>query len=468
MRRSAIRCSTNFTSHSWLMEVEKLTNVHVEHPVHLLRDDPDVKRVQRVMLASPRAESVREAEKVRLVDLVEHFYGGTLDYLVFQRRYPERPHPTVRLRNEDSSYGLCSVRSAFQACGEILEVLFQLLSVFPPRLPVHSRCSIPLEAEVGPPERVQVVHVVHERREPYLLVPPCDFAYPLQRARHADPVLCPGHVLLRQIPFGQPPSLHPLRGRLPLFDGRFRLALGCLPGFPVRARLGFTLASRFVRCLRCSGASQVLRGCVTSRDRSSADCVLGLPAAALELHRLRGGHRISRFSRKVLPYMLGVFDHAGPAIPRHRGNGWCCLLRETTASAPGTSCFRGSIPGLHVPLSTLQARPCGRAHMTRGRCGRLPLQRPALSSAAPCRFIPARQFHHIQPYAKRGPATLANISLRCRRHNQYEAELVFGPHATGPRIPVTPRVLSSSGERAGVPSVLSGREGTHGNGRASP
>jgi hypothetical protein len=38
------------------------------------------------------------------------------------------------------------------------------------------------------------------------------------------------------------------------------------------------------------------------------------------------------------------------------------------------------------------------------------------------------EFHHIQPYAKRGPATVENISLRCWRHNQYEAELIFGPH----------------------------------------
>jgi hypothetical protein len=42
------------------------------------------------------------------------------------------------------------------------------------------------------------------------------------------------------------------------------------------------------------------------------------------------------------------------------------------------------------------------------------------------------EFHHIQPYAMQGPATVANISLRCWRHNQYEAELVFGPH--GPSI----------------------------------
>jgi len=37
------------------------------------------------------------------------------------------------------------------------------------------------------------------------------------------------------------------------------------------------------------------------------------------------------------------------------------------------------------------------------------------------------ELHHIRPYALGGPATTENISLRCRRHNQYEAELVFGP-----------------------------------------
>jgi hypothetical protein len=36
-------------------------------------------------------------------------------------------------------------------------------------------------------------------------------------------------------------------------------------------------------------------------------------------------------------------------------------------------------------------------------------------------------FHHIVPYARGGLATVENISLRCRRHNQYEADLVFGP-----------------------------------------
>ena len=51
--------------------------------------------------------------------------------------------------------------------------------------------------------------------------------------------------------------------------------------------------------------------------------------------------------------------------------------------------FRGSIPGLHVPLSTLRRCPHGQRRMTRGRCGPLTLQRMTLSFTTPRRFIPA-------------------------------------------------------------------------------
>ena len=37
------------------------------------------------------------------------------------------------------------------------------------------------------------------------------------------------------------------------------------------------------------------------------------------------------------------------------------------------------------------------------------------------------EFHHVRPFARQGPSTVDNISLRCRRHNQYEGELIFGP-----------------------------------------
>jgi hypothetical protein len=56
-----------------------------------------------------------------------------------------------------------------------------------------------------------------------------------------------------------------------------------------------------------------------------------------------------------------------------------------------------------------------------------------------CAFVSARgrrcnervylKFHHREPYAIGGEATVANISLRCRAHNLYEAKLAFGSTA---------------------------------------
>jgi hypothetical protein len=36
------------------------------------------------------------------------------------------------------------------------------------------------------------------------------------------------------------------------------------------------------------------------------------------------------------------------------------------------------------------------------------------------------EYHHVQPYAAGGTATTANIELRCRAHNAYEASLFLG------------------------------------------
>ena len=58
---------------------------------------------------------------------------------------------------------------------------------------------------------------------------------------------------------------------------------------------------------------------------------------------------------------------------------------------PGEKIFRGSIPGLHVPLSTLRPCPHGQQRMTRGRCGPLTLQCMTLSFTTPRRFIPAHK-----------------------------------------------------------------------------
>ncbi|MET0554766.1 MAG: hypothetical protein ABW221_17120 [Vicinamibacteria bacterium] len=56
-----------------------------------------------------------------------------------------------------------------------------------------------------------------------------------------------------------------------------------------------------------------------------------------------------------------------------------------------------------------------------------------------CAFL---EYHHVVPYAVGGKATVANIQLRCRAHNGYEAEVFFG---TDPRR----RLSGGMGERSG-------------------
>ncbi len=43
-----------------------------------------------------------------------------------------------------------------------------------------------------------------------------------------------------------------------------------------------------------------------------------------------------------------------------------------------------------------------------------------------CRASAGLEFHHEQPHARGGPATVSNIALRCRAHNQLAAEHDFG------------------------------------------
>jgi 5-methylcytosine-specific restriction endonuclease McrA len=37
------------------------------------------------------------------------------------------------------------------------------------------------------------------------------------------------------------------------------------------------------------------------------------------------------------------------------------------------------------------------------------------------------EFHHLVPFAHGGPTDSTNLALRCRAHNHFEGELVFGP-----------------------------------------
>jgi len=78
---------------------EEVADIRIEHPVHPLPPDPDRERIQRMMRITPRPKPIGEAQKVHLVDGVEHLDDGPLDDLVLQRGDAERPLPPVRLRD---------------------------------------------------------------------------------------------------------------------------------------------------------------------------------------------------------------------------------------------------------------------------------------------------------------------------------------------------------------------------------
>ena len=159
------------------------------------------------------------------------------------------------------------------------------------------------------------------------------------------------------------------------------------------------MAPRFRLLHPCSGASSVLRSsqtpCPVHRWLQSSDFP-PRPAAPSATDGAQGlpvlAHGASTHARGLVvrprqaPLHLAIVGAAGVAFgPENSLGTW------------ETSRFRGSIPGLRVPLSTLRARPHGRAHMTRGHRGWLALQCANSSFATPCRFIPAHLPERVGP-----------------------------------------------------------------------
>ena len=63
------------------------------------------------------------------------------------------------------------------------------------------------------------------------------------------------------------------------------------------------------------------------------------------------------------------------------------------------------------------------------------------------------EFHHLRPFAQGGEATVENIALRCRAHNAYEAEVVFGPRVPSQANSVWTELTGSLPDFARTPSA---------------
>ena len=136
-----------------------------EHPVYLFRQQARIERIQCLMWTVSPAESLREIQEVALVDPVEHLDRGPLDDLVLQGHDPKGPLPYIRFGDVSFTNGLGPVGAALEPLGKLLEVSLHVLSVLVPGLYVHAGGGIPLQAEVGLPQRVRIVDAVRQRRE---------------------------------------------------------------------------------------------------------------------------------------------------------------------------------------------------------------------------------------------------------------------------------------------------------------
>ena len=208
---------------------------------------------------------------------------------------------------------------------------------------------MPATPSTDPDERSYRIRLLSQ-----VLTPDYCPTYPLQRTVRVVSALSPGRVLLAQIPLDQFPSLHLLRHRL----------------------AGFVR-----RLLRYYGAVRLPMP--VHRQRASLDFP-ARPAASAA-----GGHRTSRFSSKVFPYMPGVSDPAGPGrISRSRCVRYCLPHPPTASASRSCALSRLNTQPARAPVNA-SAPPCGVHRMTRGQCGSLALHCVALSSTTPRRFIPA-------------------------------------------------------------------------------
>src|SRR6266550_5694169 len=88
--------------------------------------------------------------------------------------------------------------------------------------------------------------------------------------------------------------------------------------------------------------------------------------------------------------------------------------------------FHGSIPCLHVPLSTLHVQPCDCPRMTRGQVGSLRLACTTLAFATSRRFIPAHS--NFGPIQEGGCVTFSAVSdTRCSTYLIFTAFLTAEP-----------------------------------------
>src|SRR5215470_17282818 len=147
-----------------------------------------------------------------------------------------------------------SVTAPVHLVVQVLQLLFEVLSVGLPRHTVDARRGVPFERKVALLQEIDG-DVMQQRGEPYTLALSRRSAHGDESVRRGAPAQCPGRGRLAAVPLGRGPSLHGLRGGQALFVrpllGYYdpvriliRVHVHCSavtfmnrPGLPVRARM---------------------------------------------------------------------------------------------------------------------------------------------------------------------------------------------------------------------------------------
>ncbi|HEX7878028.1 MAG TPA: hypothetical protein VF720_01385 [Candidatus Eisenbacteria bacterium] len=184
-----------------------------------------------------------------------------------------------------------------------------------------------------------------------------------------------------------------------------RLALRIVPLSPGRYRLQFTAGESFIA--RLDEARNLCR------------------------HQVPDGDRTTILEMALVRYVEFLRQRRFGGTERKRGG-------KSPAAAPSAGGEPPVLSGLPVELPAQHHRRKGRSsHRSKRRIavavrrevwrrdeGRCTFHGPDGMRCNESGFV---EFHHVVPFALGGSATMENIVLRCRAHNQYEGRLVFGP-----------------------------------------
>src|SRR5262249_10914343 len=155
-------------------------NVGIEYPVDVALFNAYRDCIQCMVRAASRTGTVRETEKLLLVNGVEHLDRRPLDDFVLQRRLANGALAPIGFGDVDPLDWRSLVRSPLEPVRQLPQVGFALFAVVGPCLAIHPPGCVMIEAVIRFPQSGCGVDMVPQRSQPLSAIL-CCLPYPVQR-----------------------------------------------------------------------------------------------------------------------------------------------------------------------------------------------------------------------------------------------------------------------------------------------